>query len=178
MKTEISNSVESKGLFHKMGSALPFVSSIQRKVAKIRKKPIKQDEFSSMLCPITGSLNRIGLRKYFDQIAPSSLTDTSLILLNVDILGKTLSDKTLQKFVNDIIGLCGSTELIARWSLKEFLLVCPETSLNEADQLANKICKAIAEKTWQYGKFISCKARSSQVNSQDLHEIISNIKTR
>lgn len=172
MKTDISNNVENRGIFHKVGAAFSFLPFIAKKKVSKRKKVSEKEEFSSMLCPSTGALNRIGLRKLFDQMAPSDLTSASLILIKVENISNPLSNNLLQKFVNNVIDLCGSTELIARWAEKEFIIVCPNTPIIKAEQLANKICKNITGKSSEYGKDISCRAKTSAVHSEDLHLLI------
>lgn len=176
MKTDVSNNTVSKGIFNKVGAAFNSLPFRQKKKVSKQRRMSDSGEISSMLCPVTGSLNRIGLRKYFDQMTPSDIKSTSLILINIENLSEQLPDKLLQSFVASVIDLCGPKELIARWSIKEFLLVCPETSPTSAETLANKICKSIKDNTRKYGKDISCRAKTSAVYSEDLHSLITRIK--
>ncbi len=176
MKTEVRNQSGRKSLYRTMGNAYHYLNSVQRNIIPIRKKPIIDVEFSTMLCPLSGALNRIGLRKYFDQIAPSDLTKTSVIVLKIENLDNNALEKMLLQFVTDIIDMCGTRDLVARWDINELVLVCPEFSLEHAIELAHKICVTINNKARVNKAEGTCHAIASQAKTDDLNYLINNIK--
>ncbi|TYK66757.1 GGDEF domain-containing protein [Colwellia echini] len=184
MKTAVNKEAEKQGISSKLTKAFGFLKTIKQKIVKERAQTVEEDEFANMICPLTGALSRIGLSSYFDQIVPSELSKMSLIFIELDYFddhvrqfSTTASDKNLQKIVNQIINTCcGDRDLLARWSLKELVLVCPDMPLKDATKLANKISQTIKRMTWSKGTEITCSAGASQANGEDLHHIISRAK--
>ena len=136
-------------------------------------------EFGAMSCPLTGALNRIGLRKCFDQLAPSDLHKLSIIFINIDYFedlypkyGQQIADKILQKFVEKVDKTCRSSDTVARWNTEEFLLVCPDTELSQAVDVADKIRVAIQESAWPNDIKITCSSGVAQMHDEDLNDLI------
>ncbi|GHE94977.1 GGDEF domain-containing protein [Thalassotalea profundi] len=101
--------------------------------------------------PLTGALNRSGIQPYFTQ----KQKKLSLIFIDIDhfklindIHGHLVGDEILKEFVKTISENCRNTDIIARWGGEEFLLVCPDTLLSEAFELAQLLRKIMDEKTW------------------------------
>jgi diguanylate cyclase (GGDEF)-like protein len=164
--------------------ALGYITRGLRTVVKVAikapEKVTQTIEFGVMSCPLTGALNRIGLRKCFDQIAPSDLHNLSIIFLNIDYFeelypkyGQIKADKILQQFVNEINNACRSSDTVARWSTEEFLLVCPDTALSQAVEVADKIRAAIQEAAWPNKIKITCSSGVAQMDDEDLTNLIS-----
>ncbi|TWX65979.1 GGDEF domain-containing protein [Colwellia demingiae] len=136
-------------------------------------------EFGTMSCPLTGALNRIGLRKCFDQLAPTDLQKLSVIFLNIDYFedlypnyGYKIADKILQQFVNEVDNTCRSSDTVARWNSEEFLLVCPDTELSQAIDVADKIRAKIQGATWPNEIKITCSSAVAQMYDEDLNDLI------
>lgn len=136
-------------------------------------------EFGTMSCPLTGALNRIGLRKCFDQLAPTDLQKLSVIFLNIDYFedlypnyGHKIADKILQQFVNEVDNTCRSSDTVARWNSEEFLLVCPDTELSQAIDVADKIRAKIQGATWPNEIKITCSSAVAQMYDEDLNDLI------
>lgn len=183
MKSVVNNIIGGKGVLQSMGNALNSLSFIPKRLVSHRSKTESTIQLSPMLCPLTGALSRIGLRKYVDQIAPSDLSKMSLVFIKLDYsneksrqLSKKNSDILLKKFVNDTILLCTERDLISRWELKEFILVVPDMQLEQAKKFANKICTSMNNKTWIKDTDIRCKANASQASGEDLHYQVTNMK--
>jgi len=181
MKALVNN--RSKRLSKKIGVALSYLTSFRQKIVGTDVKPSKEVEISTMFCTLTGALNRIGLLKFFDQIVPTDLKKMSIIFIETDYMSdnesnfpKDESDKSLQSFYTEILNICGSRDLIARWDSKDFVLICPEVPVESAVNLANKMSKTINNKYWKKGPKISCNSGATQVNGEDLHYLINNIK--
>lgn len=136
-------------------------------------------EFGAMSCPLTGALNRIGLRKCFDQLAPTDLQKLSVIFLNIDYFedlypnyGHKIADEILQQFVNEVDNACRSSDTVARWNSEEFLLVCPDTELSQAIDVADKIRARIQGATWPNEIKITCSSAVAQMYDEDLNDLI------
>jgi diguanylate cyclase (GGDEF)-like protein len=137
-------------------------------------------EFGAISCSLTGALNRIGLRKYFDQLAPTDLQNLSVIFISIDYFeklysknGKKKADEVLQKFVKKVNDTCRFSDTLARWNAEEFLLVCPDTAISPAVDVADKIRKVIQETVWPNNIKISCSSGVAQMHDEDLNDLIS-----
>ncbi|MBU2871660.1 GGDEF domain-containing protein [Colwellia sp. E2M01] len=173
----------SKKLFAKMTDG--FKSIKQKFSGEQPEQAIEvDDEINTMICPVTGALNRLGLRSYFDHIVPSEFNKMSLIFIELDYFHDKVrqfstkdSDKYLQQIVTEIIETCcGTQDLLARWSLKELVLACPDKKLTDAVKLANKVSTTINKKAWPTGTEITCTAGAAQANGEDLHYLINHAK--
>lgn len=136
-------------------------------------------EFGVMNCHVTGALNRVGLRKCFDVLVPSDLHHLSIILLSIDNLediqaefGVKLADKTLKLFVDELNNVCRSSDTVARWSNDEFLIVCPDTALEQALNAANKVSVIIQEKRWPKRIELTSSSGVAQMYDEHLHDLI------
>ncbi len=147
---------------------------------EIPEKETQIIEFGAMSCPLTGALNRIGLRKCFDQLAPTDLQNLSVIFISIDYFenlysnnGKRKADEVLQQFVKKVNSTCRSSDTVARWNAEEFLLVCPDTAIAPAVDVADKIRKAIQGNDWPYDIKITCSSGVAQMYDEDLNDLIS-----
>lgn len=146
---------------------------------EIPEQVVQTLEFGTMSCPLTGALNRIGLRKCFDQLAPTDLQQLSIIFLNIDYFedlysnnGQKIADEILQQFVNEVDNTCRSSDTVVRWNAEEFLLVCPDTKLSQAVDVAYKIRLTIQETTWPNDIKITCSSGVAQMHDEDLNDLI------
>ncbi len=136
-------------------------------------------KFGDMSDPVSGALNRIGLRKCFDQLAPTDLQNLSLIFLNIDYFekitgryGQQLENEILLRFVKEINAICRSSDTVIRWNEEEFLLVCPDTKLEQAVDVAEKIRASISDAKWPNGIKLSCSSGVAQMYDEDLNDLI------
>lgn len=142
--------------------------------------PAKQAvDFGAMNDPLTGALNRIGLRKCFDKLTPSDLKNLSLIFLNIDHFenmnanyGKQVTNKVLQQLVQQINATCRTSDTIIRWDNEEFLLVCPDTKLAQAVGVVDKIKLSIKDAKWPNNLEMSCSSGVAQMYDEDLNNLI------
>jgi len=180
----VSNAVLITALITSWGIALGYIirgiGTTKEVPVKVTEKAEQSIKFGAMSCPLTGALNRIGIRKCFDQLAPTDLHHLSIIFLNIDYFedlypdyGQIKADKILQQFVNEINNTCRSSDTVARWSTEEFLLVCPDTSLTQAVEVADKIRAAIREAAWPNEIKITCSSGVAQMDDEDLTNLIS-----
>ncbi|ALS97588.1 GGDEF domain-containing protein [Lacimicrobium alkaliphilum] len=101
--------------------------------------------------PLTGALNRAGIQKIFTK----ELEVLSLIFIDIDHFkpindnyGHATGDDILKEFSKTISKNCRFTDFLARWGGEEFLLVCPNTSLSDAYDLAKALRKIVSKKIW------------------------------
>ena len=76
----------------------------------------------------------------------------SVILLDIDLfkavndqLGHLMGDKVLVDFARLLRGSLRSVDTVCRWGGEEFLLICHETTLEQAAQLAERILEQVRE---------------------------------
>lgn len=156
---------------------LKFVPRLgQTKIATHLKKSL---EFGEMSDTDTGALNRIGLRKCIDKLAPTDLQNLSLIFLNIDYFEKItskygikLANQILFDFVEQINNTCRSSDSVVRWNKEEFLVVCPDTKLIQAVEVANKIRAKTQAGKWPKGIKLSCSSGVAQMYDDDLNDLI------
>jgi diguanylate cyclase (GGDEF)-like protein len=60
-----------------------------------------------------------------------------------DVCGHVVGDKVLVKVAETASDSIRSADFIGRWGGEEFLLLCPETAINDAAVVAERICNAI-----------------------------------
>jgi len=151
------------------------------KQSKVKAAPQAKQvlKFGAMSDPHSGALNRIGLRKCFDQIAPTDLQHLSLIFLSIDYFENIASkynsqvvDKLLQQFVSEINQTCRSSDTVVRWNSDEFLLVCPDTKLAQAVDVAEKIRTHIQNSEWPNKIEFTCSSGVAQMYDEDLNDLI------
>lgn len=112
-----------------------------------------QLEILSNTDKLTGIYNRLKLddileheKKQFDRFA----RPLSIIMLDLDLFkkvndnyGHKAGDETLRAICKIILEQKRDSDVFGRWGGEEFLLVCPETDIDGARALAEKLRKAI-----------------------------------
>ena len=105
--------------------------------------------------PLTGLANR---RAFLDQAAPiwntarRSQRPLAAMMIDIDFFkaindthGHAMGDRVLQKVSGLLADACRGGDLLARWGGEEFVIVLPETSAEQAAQLAERLRGKIAE---------------------------------
>lgn len=106
--------------------------------------------------PLTGVLNRDGLAPVFNQSWDSNSTQSlSLIFIDIDhfkkindTYGHNVGDQVLLAFSQVLSANTRTHDLLARWGGEEFVLACPDTMLDNACGLAEKLRRCIEENDW------------------------------
>lgn len=106
----------------------------------------------STLDALTGAYNRYGFEQQWSQLAHDpSKSPLALILMDIDYFkrfndtyGHDMGDEVLKKIVRVLESNTRSADVLGRWGGEEFLLLCPQTSLDCALQLAEKIRAIVA----------------------------------
>lgn len=106
--------------------------------------------------PLTGVLNRDGLAPVFNQSWSADSTQLlSLIFIDIDnfkrindAYGHNVGDQVLLAFSQSLSENTRTQDLLARWGGEEFVLACPDTTLENACGLAEKLRRCIEENEW------------------------------
>lgn len=106
--------------------------------------------------PLTGVLNRDGLAPVFQAGLDSDTTPLlSLIFIDIDhfkkvndTYGHNVGDQVLLAFAQTLSANTRTHDLLARWGGEEFVLACPDTTLDNASNLAEKLRRAIETSDW------------------------------
>jgi len=106
--------------------------------------------------PLTGVLNRDGLAPVFKHNWSADYTPLlSLIFIDIDhfkkindTYGHNIGDQVLLAFAQTLSENTRTQDLLARWGGEEFVLACPETALENALGLAEKLRRAIEKSEW------------------------------
>ncbi len=105
--------------------------------------------------PLTGALNREGVAKVFEGRESQPGQELSIVFIDVDhfkevndTYGHILGDKVLKKFVEVLTENTREVDVLSRWGGEEFLLACPNTQLQFATQLAEKLRACVEAYKW------------------------------
>ena len=108
----------------------------------------------------TDKLTNIHNRLYLDKVLLQSVSQAkrynsslSLVMIDIDLFkavndkfGHLVGDKLLKQFALLIEDNIRNSDVLGRWGGEEFLIICPETNLQEATILAEKLRESV-EKT-------------------------------
>jgi diguanylate cyclase (GGDEF)-like protein len=105
--------------------------------------------------PLTGAFNRIGLQSSFDRLMTTRRPkhDTTISVLAIDIdhfkevndtYGHTAGDEVLRAFATVAKAQLRHTDILARQGGDEFVVILPQTRLDDAMTLAERIRDAFA----------------------------------
>ncbi len=101
--------------------------------------------------PLTGALNRSGIKAIFIQDLPQlsiAFIDIDHFKQVNDIHGHAVGDDVLRKFSALLSENSRDTDFLARWGGEEFLLVCPNTTLAKTRTLAEALRELIENYQW------------------------------
>ena len=107
---------------------------------------------------LTGLLNRLGIRDALYQGVnnwKATRQPFSFVLIDIDhfkqindTYGHGMGDKILQEMAQQLQKNIRHTDHLARWGGEEFLLVCPNTTLQEAERLAELLRERVEQLTF------------------------------
>jgi diguanylate cyclase (GGDEF)-like protein len=106
----------------------------------------------SMIDPLTGLLNRHGLSEYIEQYFPvDSARLVSMVIVDIDhfkkindSLGHDGGDLVLKRVTELIKSHTRQSDQVARWGGEEFVLVLPDTRVDDAFRIAEEMRALIA----------------------------------
>ena len=124
--------------------------------------------------PLTGVFNRDGLSPVFNELHDDTPAQLSLIFIDIDhfknindAYGHNLGDQVLQVFAQTLSENTRTQDLLARWGGEEFVLACPDTTLENACGLAEKLRRCISEHEWPKGLKITASFGVAQLMDQE-----------
>lgn len=122
-------------------------------VRKLQKVDTESAHFKrlSMYDPLTGLLNRRAALELFEDFASRrSVTDTALILMDIDhfkqvndTFGHEIGDDVLKSVSFAVLEVLREGDAAIRWGGEEILVICPKTSSEGAIRVAEKLRQGI-----------------------------------
>lgn len=131
--------------------------------------------------PLTGVLNREGLAPVFQQFnADKTPALLSLIFIDIDHFkkindqyGHNLGDQVLLVFAQTLSANTRGQDLLARWGGEEFVLACPDTNLENALAIAEKLRRCIEDADWPKAlKVTACFGVAQQMENESPTDFI------
>jgi diguanylate cyclase (GGDEF)-like protein len=108
--------------------------------------------------PLTGVLNRQGLRAVLMSTATLLADPMSVIFIDIDHFkaindthGHDIGDDVLRKFAGVVASAINPADQLVRWGGEEFLIVCPATGVEPAKQLAETLRRILHKQMWPAG---------------------------
>ncbi len=127
---------------------------------------------------LTGLSNRAGTREILQKIQSQHNSDCSLIMFDIDFFkqlndtyGHEEGDNVLRELAKLVTTFVRETDHIARWGGEEFIILCPETNLQNAVALATNLQKHIAATPLTYHRCITCSFGVSQYQLEGKNSI-------
>ena len=131
---------------------------------------------------LTGVLNRQGLQDIIFNPDGNINQTKGLSIAFIDIdhfkqvndrYGHVVGDDILIKFARLIEdNTRQSSEILARWGGEEFILACPNSNLNEVQQLAEKLRGIIAAYSWPQGIKLTSSFGVAQMSEESFDDFI------
>jgi diguanylate cyclase (GGDEF)-like protein len=108
--------------------------------------------------PLTGVLNRQGLRAALMSTSALLAAPMSVIFLDIDHFkrindthGHDVGDEVLRKFAHVVGSGIRSSDRLVRWGGEEFLIICPVTDVHQASMVAEGLRASLHRQTWPAG---------------------------
>ncbi len=133
--------------------------------------------------PLTGILNRNGLAQALSRVAQEGeqqLFPLSLIFIDIDHFkrindqhGHNVGDQVIRELADLTRAHIQRRDLFARWGGEEFVLICPATHSHEAQRIAERLRRVIANRDWPGGiRVTGSFGVAEAVAGEDLGETI------
>ena len=143
---------------------------------------IQKDQYETMakFDKLTGALNRAGARDVLEQIIKDSKSlNVFSALLAIDIdhfkqindeYGHDVGDAALRNLVSLIESNTRDIDKLVRWGGEEFMLICPDTKLQSAMMLAEKLRTIIDDTSLITETFITCSFGVAILQDESIDE--------
>ncbi|MFV0574306.1 MAG: GGDEF domain-containing protein [Vibrio sp.] len=126
---------------------------------------------------LTGASNRHAIRGWLEKTAQQVRAGTSqLSIIYIDLddfklvndkYGHDVGDEVLCQFVNLIQSFLRSDDHLVRWGGEEFILFCPNTSLEDAVQMAEDIRIMVEQFKWPTVNHLTCSLGVTEMSSEE-----------
>ncbi|WP_394203066.1 GGDEF domain-containing protein [Shewanella waksmanii] len=124
---------------------------------------------------LTGALNRHGIGK----VLANDMPLVSIIMFDIDHFkiindthGHNAGDEVLQLIVRVISEHIRTSDFLCRWGGEEFLLLCPNTRLADAYQLAQSLRELIEDHRWPYAIKVTSSFGVGEKGKESYKELI------
>ncbi|MDO6444586.1 diguanylate cyclase [Colwellia sp. 1_MG-2023] len=127
--------------------------------------------------PLTMLYNRSHLAEMINQqikLKDRYNTRSCLIMIDIDdfkkvndTLGHKVGDDILKTLSNVLLKCARNSDIVARWGGEEFVLLCPETDLDEAVLLAKRFQQALKEIKSDACPKVTCSIGIAELHSKD-----------
>lgn len=143
----------------------------------------KELERISITDNLTKAFNRVKIDSVLEQelhnaqrynhIFSIIIADIDKFKLINDVYGHQVGDSVLREFSNLLMTNIRNTDIFGRWGGEEFIIICPNTNVDDAFILAEKLREKIKEFNFKtVGKVTSSFGVSTYSNGDDIHSII------
>ncbi|MFW2544653.1 diguanylate cyclase [Primorskyibacter sp. 2E107] len=137
--------------------SLRLKKQIARKRTNDRLRANMQDGLRAAVCdPLTGLYNRRYAMPHLQRLAERADTqgrDYGLLLLDLDhfkmvndTFGHAAGDAVLQEVSKRLLDNLRAADLVARYGGEEFLVAMPDTSREQAQRTAERLCRVMADR--------------------------------
>lgn len=145
---------------------IKFLHSASDKIVESLKKELKEKTKEAETDNMLGIYNRSKFNQELErEIDRARRYNNSLSLIMVDIdyfkefndsYGHHVGDEILKKIVSIVKGKIRKHDILARYGGDEFMLICPETELQDAEVLAERLNQAIDSYNCEHDNDLSC----------------------
>jgi diguanylate cyclase (GGDEF)-like protein len=130
--------------------------------------------------PLTGVLNRQGLRAALMSTSSLLAAPMSVIFLDIDHFkrindahGHDVGDEVLRKFAHVMGSGMRSSDRLVRWGGEEFLIICPVTDVVQASKVAETLRASLHRQTWPAGLSVTASFGVAQhADNEDIGVVI------
>jgi len=157
--TAIKEIAELSDLMLEMGLSVRDHQKILKSEVEIRTKELVEKNIELEKHSLTDKLTGLSNRRKFDMLLESEIHRSiryghtfSIIMFDLDNFksvndgfGHQMGDNVLKIIATACEDRVRDTDLLCRWGGEEFVVLCPETSLNDATTLANDLRRCIEE---------------------------------
>ncbi|MEW6989967.1 diguanylate cyclase [Colwelliaceae bacterium 6441] len=163
--------------------SLRFSNELALKNITLKKLHQQLDEKNKQLAelaikdPLTMLYNRAHLEEMIQQqinLKDRYQTKSCLIMIDVDDFkqvndkfGHKLGDNILISLSSILTKCARNSDVVARWGGEEFVLLCPETDLDEAIELAKRFQKALGQLKSDTLPSITCSVGIAELHAKD-----------
>lgn len=165
--------------------AIIFALNMKKKNKKI-KKLNEQLERLSIIDSLTGLYNRRALEQYFDdnwnKIIMNNLP-VSMVMLDIDYFkkyndyyGHQAGDAVISSIANEIKTMCRQEDFAVRYGGEEFLIVLPNTAIDEATKMLEQLQARIVDKNIEHLKSEVAECVTISIGCVCAHESVEHLK--
>lgn len=130
--------------------------------------------------PLTGVLNRQGLRAALMNTSALLAAPMSVIFIDIDHFkrindnhGHDAGDEVLRKFAHVIGSGIRSSDRLVRWGGEEFLIICPVTDVHQAVMVAEALRISLHRQAWPAGLSVTASFGVAQhADNEDIGVVI------